>query len=812
MFPLPAISPLTPPLATVTFLGGTWTWVAWGLVAVALFLLAFSYIRSPLRGPRRIVAVLLKALGIALLALVLAEPARLDSVPKIQANDVAILADNSAGLGVSLGDDQPPPSETLRSALLGRADDAAPAWMTAIAKTFRVQSYLVDRGLHPVSDFQTLDFSRPHSALGGALAQLATRYQGSPLAAVVLLTDGNATDASTLDAFEADQRSRPPDFRTPVFPVVVGQMGSDARDLILTRADAVTTQFEDAQVTVDVVAEALGAFPHPVEVYVSNDKNEELAKKSVRFPDGTERRQVSTRLRLSGLPPGVSFLTVGIRQIEPATGATDGASIYPQLTERNDQITVAVNRGRGPYRILYVGGRPNWEFKFLRRAIAEDAEIDLVALIRIAKREPKFEWRGRPGESGNPLFRGYNRDLPEETQRYDEPVLIRLNTASPEELRDGFPKTAEELFPHYRAIILDDVEADFFSAEQQDLIERFVSLRGGTLMMLGGQESFQLGGWDKTAVGRVLPVYLDRNDPATPALDARYDLSREGWLEDWLRLRSERREEEIRLGHMPTFFSINRLPTPKPGAVVLATVTDSEDREWPALITQRYGEGRSAALAIGDLWRWGLKDADLMAEQNKAWRQLLRWAVVDVSSRLELTQEFADEGSLPTTRVAARVRDANFDPQDDVTVTMTVHDLDGSTQEITGVPSLDESGLFTAEHLTEESRGYRIAVRAIDGGGQEIGTGELARALNLEAAEFARLGPDRELLQNIAEATGGTVLSLDSLDQLPSLLEQIDLPAVDIRQRPLWHSPWLFLLALACFLGEWTLRRSSGTL
>ena len=34
-----------------------------------------------------------------------------------------------------------------------------------------------------------------------------------------------------------------------------------------------------------------------------------------------------------------------------------------------------VDRGQGPFRVLYVTGRPNWDFKFLRRAIAED---DLV--------------------------------------------------------------------------------------------------------------------------------------------------------------------------------------------------------------------------------------------------------------------------------------------------------------------------------------------------------------------------------------------------------------------------------------------------
>ena len=37
-----------------------------------------------------------------------------------------------------------------------------------------------------------------------------------------------------------------------------------------------------------------------------------------------------------------------------------------------------------------------------------------------------------------------------------------------------------------------------------------VSLRGGGLLMLGGQESFASGGYDRTPIGEMLPVYLDR--------------------------------------------------------------------------------------------------------------------------------------------------------------------------------------------------------------------------------------------------------------------------------------------------------------
>ena len=76
----------------------------------------------------------------------------------------------------------------------------------------------------------------------------------------------------------------------------------------------------------------------------------------------------------------------------------------------------------------------------------------------------------------------------------------------------------------------------------------------------------------------------------------------------------------------------------------------------------------------------------------------------------------------------------------------------------------------------------------------------------------SRLGPNREWLERIAKATGGKVLTLEEVNLLPTLLKELDLPVSEIRQRPLWHTPWLFLFALACFLGEWGIRRRQGVL
>ncbi|MEM9016551.1 MAG: glutamine amidotransferase [Verrucomicrobiota bacterium] len=794
------------------FASESWGWTAVGLGLIAAVILFLGYRTSPLRGIARTGALSLKLLGFILLALALMEPVMLDELPRKNANDLAVMADNSSGMTITLGEQFPAPAKSLQEALAGEAPGTFPDWLSTLDDTFRLQPFVFDRSLRRVDDFSELEFSRSRSDLVAAISRTRDRFEKRPLAAVIALTDGNATDLVALDEMLESWSSDSENPAPPVFPILIGENNPEAQDLAIQQVDAETTQFEDAQVTLQIEAAARGTFPDPVEVFVENADGKELASESVIFPplqktsakSSPSIQTLPVRLQLSAMPPGVSFLRVGIRQTaaEPQT----------ELTDRNNQRHITVNRGSGPYRVLYVSGRPNWEYKFLRRSLAQDSEVELVGLIRIAKREPKFEWRGRTGESSNPLFRGFNSDVPEETQKYDEPVLIRLNTSSPEELRDGFPKDAEDLFEPYRAIIFDDLEAEFLTGEQQLLIDQFVSQRGGTLVMLGGQESFRSGTWQNTAVGRLLPVYLDRLRTSAPSLEAAYNLTREGWLEPWMRLRAGKEEETNRLAYMPPFFAINQVSAIKPGANVLATVIDSERRTIPAVVTQRYGEGKSAAVTIADYWRWGMKDSEQQENLAKSWRQLLRWSVHEVPTRVQMEKTEVESGPLPLTQLSIRVRNERFEPQDDANVQLTISHLDGTTSTLSAEPSLEEPGLFTAEYATENEMGYQVSAIVLDGDGNEIGRDQVARALNPESEEFARLGPNRNPLEKIAAATGGEVLEVAQLEELAERLKELDLPVSEVRQRPLWHTPWLFLLALGCFVGEWIIRRRAGVL
>ena len=177
------------------------------------------------------------------------------------------------------------------------------------------------------------------------------------------------------------------------------------------------------------------------------------------------------------LPPDGESATVKVRFQANEAGARLFSFRIPaqageQVTQNNVRDTlIQVNDRRE--KILYYEGEPRPEAKFVRRAVEDDKNLQVVILQRTA--ENKY---------------------------------LRLDVGKPDELIGGFPTTREELFS-YRALILGSVEAASFTPDQLRMIADFVNKRGGALMMLGGRRSFAEGGWAGTPVGEVLPVTME---------------------------------------------------------------------------------------------------------------------------------------------------------------------------------------------------------------------------------------------------------------------------------------------------------------
>jgi uncharacterized membrane protein len=780
-----------------------WFAPAVALGAVALAVLLWSYLRGAMSNSLRTACTLLKAAGIMLLAVCLVEPLWTGSRPKPGENLFLVVADNSRSLELA----DRGSSQTRGAAMQARLAESSP-WLTRLAQDFDVRRYAFDTTLRPVKDFaKELTLDGESSALVGSVASLAQRFRGQAVAGILLLTDGNATDLSDRGA---DWKSLP-----PVYPVAIGTE-SGLADLSVARVSVSHTNFEAAPVTIVAEIAGQGLAGRQVVARVLDATGKEVERRAL--PGIKDGELLAQRFLVKPERPGVSFFTVeafleGEEQaIEGSNTLAKGAARSAEATLANNRRLATVDRGGGPYRVLYVSGRPNWEYKFLRRAVEEDDEVKLVGLVRIAKKEPKFSFLGRQGERTNPLFRGFNNQTDENAEQYDQPVLLRfgLEEGELDELRGGFPKDAEDLF-RYHAVILDDLEAGFFTQDQQSLLAEFVSQRGGALLMLGGNHSLAEGGYQRTPIGEMLPVYLDRSAPVPVAGAYRLKLTREGWLQPWVRVRANEPDEEERLAKMPGFKALNRINAIKPGASVLAEVESADGTLRPALVVQPYGRGRTATLLIGDLWRWGLrrpepKESDL----EKSWRQTVRWLVSDVPKPVEVETKRAADGALPSVEIVVRARDKQFQPLDNAQVMLKVHTPDKRHIELVADATGAAAGEYRATFAPRDSGAYRAEVVVTAPDGSDVGTREAGWAVEPETEEFRTLAVNRPLLDRIAQETGGEVVTIAGLESFVGSLPNRKIPVTENWTWPLWHQWGVLTLAISCLVGEWGLRRWRG--
>jgi hypothetical protein len=90
---------------------------------------------------------------------------------------------------------------------------------------------------------------------------------------------------------------------------------------------------------------------------------------------------------------------------------------------------------------------------------------------------------------------------------------------------------------------------------------------------------------------------------------------------------------------------------------------------------------------------------------------------------------------------------------------------------------------------------------------------ELTLPLKIERsseAEMADLSGDRDFLQRLAEASGGTCINLDQIDTLPRLVSDARLRQPRTAETALWDSAYLFLFVISCLTAEWALRKRLG--
>jgi uncharacterized membrane protein len=436
-------------------------------------------------------------------------------------------------------------------------------------------------------------------------------------------------------------------------------------------------------------------------------------------------------------------------------------------------IVVEIQDDRLP--VLYLEGSPRMEYRFLRRAMFRDRDFRLVGLLRLAS--DRFYIQG-----ANPA------------EAY---------------LSKGFPTTAEQLFA-FKAVVLGDIEAGYFTPAQLALLEEFVKDRGGGLLMLGGVNSFGLGKYADTPVARMLPVtisgrdgaYSDQEYTAKPTADSAGHLI--------MRLSEDDEASRLLWDQMPGLIGITPVGALKQGAVPLLTQR-SEDGGKTVLAVQNYGQGRTAAFTSGGSWYWQVSRPASDEFHERFWKQMIRWLVVGAKERLTVATNADVYSRKDSVILRATVRQKDLKPVNDATVIAKVTDPLGNTEEVPMYWTLSEAGVYQARYKPTEEGNYHLAAR-VDG--WDLPAVETAFEVSEPFVEFSNAGRKDSVLASMAGLTGGRYFPWQQAAGVPDQVAQAVEKGREMGTAPvdreLWDAPALFLLCLALLSVEWIVRRKSG--
>jgi uncharacterized membrane protein len=725
--------------------------IAAAVVAGALGVWAYRRAGAPGATARaRATLLAIRLSTVALLLVCLMRPVLVVRAVEPQRNVLAVLVDDSRSMTIADQDRQ------ARSAFVRDQFGESGPLRAALGQRFALRDFRFSATAERASTPDGNSYAGTRSNVGQALQRTAEELAGLPVSGIVLLTDGADTSRTGMGDTLRSLRSA----GVPVFAIGLGR-DSLGRDVQLGRVDPPLVVLKGTTLVVDVVIGQSGYAGRTVPVVVE-DEGQPIASQDVTLPADGEPATARVRFTLAEAGPRVLHFRVPVLDGEQVT----------RNNEREALVTVVDRREK----ILYVEGQPRPEMKFLRQAVADDKNLQVVTLQRSADRK-----------------------------------FLRLDIDAADDLAGGFPKTREELYA-YRGIIVGSIEASAFTQDQLQMMADFVSLRGGGLLALGGRRSFTEGGYAGTPLAEALPVQLDGAKAADSFLQTLTVLpTKLGQTHVATQVGATEKASADRWATLPPVTTVNPIHRVKPGAAVLLTGRDGARDGQVVLAYQRYGAGKAIAFPVQDSWMWQMH-ADIPLEDQTHetfWRRLVRWLVDGAPERLTVSVDHERVERGDTVAVTAVLRDDRFIGVNDATVNARVTGPDGRTTELPLTFAVDRDGEYRASLTAAQDGLYDIAVEAVRG-----------KDAPQRARAFVRAAPDdREyfdaamrptFLARIAEDTGGRFYTPSTMSTLPEDITYLGRGVTVVQEKDLWDMPALLLLLVGLVGGEWALRRRWG--
>ncbi|WP_338864091.1 glutamine amidotransferase [Myxococcus stipitatus] len=738
----------------------------WALVFLALGLLlgvalaAWGVRKEPSRARRILLWTLRLGAGVAALFFLLEPGIRHLQVARMK-NRVAVLVDRSASMGFPSE-----PGGPTRTAQVARFLEKAAPGLAGLQDRFTVELHGFDPELSPVTA-ASLVKEPPRGGttdLLSALRSVAGAGQGArKLSGVLLLSDG-ADNAELKAGAVGRARAALVDLGVPVSTFTVGQEA--LKDLSIEGLKVDDFAFVRNSLTVEAEIHGRGFRGQEIPV-VLRQEGKTVASKTVRLETSDDVKPVS--FTFTPDQTGRFVYTVSVPTFPDEAVAENNSRSF----------TLKVIRDR--VRVLLVVGRPSWDERYLRGLLKQDANVDLISfyILRTLSDDP--------GTTND-------RELSLIPFPMDEIFDTKLDT---------FDVVIFQNFGY--------TDPSLSIAEYERNLERYIH-NGGAFVMLGGDSVLGEGRANMPTLMEAQPVAAA--GPANPEpFTAR--LTPEGLRHPVTAIGMGASATEAAWAELPPIPGIN-MTRARPGATVLLEHPHLtlDGKNVPLVAVWDYGRGRALVMATDASWYWAFaahRDGSPSRAYDRFWGNALRWLVRDPDlTTLKVT---ADPPSVEPGRpvaVVVQARSADYQPAQDAQVRVELFSVASQKPVAVQTGATGQDGVVRVEFAPPEPGPYKLLATAKKGE-SELGQGEDAVAVRAVGPELSDASVRPELMEAIAQVTGGKAFKLpqDGLPDVPLL----DPPVVEVgraKDQPLWDR-WYYLVALIGLLGaEWFARRRFG--
>ncbi len=625
------------------------------------------------------------------------------------------------------------------------------------------------------------------SHLGEGVEEVLKDFRGSPLAAIIMFTDGVITAG---DDWARAARAASLD-GVPLFLVGVGDTW-ETPDLALTDIQAEDVIGRGDRLVFEARLTARGEVPNgPTPVFLKE-----------KMPDGKEeiRGQITVTPDPSGNPVPITVSHVPT-EVGEKTYILEVPVVPGETNKRNNRIerTVLVTDSRR-IRVLYVEGYPRYDWRFVKVLLERESDKSLggkAIEVQVALIDASKGW----AETDRSAFRG------------------------------EFP-TRTELF-NFDVVVLGDVDPKQIGGSRSTVVLRdladFVKEKGGGLLFLSGEHGTPAAFAD-TPLAEVLPVLPGdaptakrppEEQPITDEFQPR--LTPAGRIHPLFRFSADEGESARIWANLRPLLWYAKGYRAKPLASVLAThpsrpAEGGKPGEMHPLVIQQFaGNGPVLFLGFDDTWRWRFRGDEEHFDRFwvQAMRVLSRSRVRRPEVRVLPKTEFRrDEKMVVQVRFPIEAPPPNGDAPVRVSLARApLANPDGtpgngttetSALELKRVPGPTVQFEATLPRVVEGEYRFELIDPDLPGTRPSASARVLPPLTERQKTELNRAD-----LEKAASVTGGGFYTLATANDVFNDLK--NLQRVPLNQPcppvPVWNSPWVYLLVLLLLSSEWLLRK-----